>query len=85
MIHDMPRTDASNAAHGTAQFHPIGDARESLAAHAASDATALGGRKYQVDLARDIVSALETPVCRVREGSSAQMLSSALEIGRAHV
>jgi superfamily II DNA or RNA helicase len=80
MIHHMPRTAATTAAAAAAQFHPIGEARESLAAHAASEASALGGRPYQVDLARDIVQALEAPVCRVRPDASSQVLSSALVV-----
>jgi superfamily II DNA or RNA helicase len=73
-----------------AAFHPIGRATESLVSHAATEATAFGARPYQVELAKGIVAALESPVCRVRPGAATQVLSSALVVvptggGKTHV
>lgn len=101
-VHVRRRTAAARTAADAAQaggpgsdapahaFHPIGNAGASLASLAAEEAAAFGARPYQVDLARSIVQALESPVCRIRPGASTQILSSVLTIvptggGKTHV
>lgn len=46
------------------KFRPVGEASGSLAARAAEVSAARRGRDYQVELARDAVSALEHPIGR---------------------
>lgn len=72
------------------RFHPIAPDSSSLRGSASECARAHGGRPYQVELAHDIVGALETPILQRGALAESGIVSSALVVvptggGKTHV